>query len=726
MRALTPEKREVVELRYFEGLMPRAIATRLHLPVETVKTRQKRALAELRARLGGRGNDDGPVGLALAFGLRPRSVVARSATTALVTLGGVIVWKKTVLALAALLLVLIAARESLFPPDTPGDGPAPTRAADALDAGAPAPSVASFGGEGAATAAAAERDTTPEAGAPRRSSDGGTVTGRVYVLTNGEEREVKEGTLHIVDWEDGRGSDRSAEIGAGRFAFPLPAGHGVEFGGIETGGRVAEVVEPKSRLADPLERPVDVKVRIVPDTVLRVVDATTGVDLPVVFVRRALDRAASYRHPGPGLRDPGPGRPSPVRIPVAIGDVRSPRASWHVGASGYAWALASVVPRRGGEVRVPLEKAGSVSIHAAGPSLTTWVPVRLCRLAGKHRELVVALPMARDSVLTCDGLVPGRYVASAEVGEWFDKPVVLGTTTFEVVAGQRAEARLEFGAIPDPGTIHLAGELHVPAGWPLEELQMSVELVDTPLAGSGFLFRTFRVGDGLEPVEGAAGHYRFDAGEVQKGYYHVEFPKWFNTTSFRLDSSGAGPLRIEVPPPVTVRIDIEGDRGGFEPFLSTLNWEGQIPGGLKHWSYGTETRDEADAPFEFRVPAGPVSVWPGGNAYCADRFRFEALTSPTRATLRVRPTCRTRVIAMDGARQVPLESDWPCGVHPAGGDGFVRMRTVRDGALEFVVSKAGAYRMSFGPIPSFAPIPSREVTVADSECAEVRLDLVPR
>ena len=48
MRGLSREKRDVVEMRFFEGLMPRAIASRLAVPVETVKTRLKRALAELR------------------------------------------------------------------------------------------------------------------------------------------------------------------------------------------------------------------------------------------------------------------------------------------------------------------------------------------------------------------------------------------------------------------------------------------------------------------------------------------------------------------------------------------------------------------------------------------------------------------------------------------------------------------------------------------------------
>ena len=49
--ALEEPYRSVVLLRYFENLPPRAIARRLGLPVETVRTRLKRAMSQLRARL---------------------------------------------------------------------------------------------------------------------------------------------------------------------------------------------------------------------------------------------------------------------------------------------------------------------------------------------------------------------------------------------------------------------------------------------------------------------------------------------------------------------------------------------------------------------------------------------------------------------------------------------------------------------------------------------------
>ena len=52
--ALRDPYRSAILLRFFEDLAPSAIAERLGTPVETVKTRLKRGLAILRARLGGR------------------------------------------------------------------------------------------------------------------------------------------------------------------------------------------------------------------------------------------------------------------------------------------------------------------------------------------------------------------------------------------------------------------------------------------------------------------------------------------------------------------------------------------------------------------------------------------------------------------------------------------------------------------------------------------------
>src|SRR6185503_16110462 len=52
--ALDEPYRSVVLLRFFEDLPPRRIAERLGVPVETVRTRLRRALAKLREDLDGR------------------------------------------------------------------------------------------------------------------------------------------------------------------------------------------------------------------------------------------------------------------------------------------------------------------------------------------------------------------------------------------------------------------------------------------------------------------------------------------------------------------------------------------------------------------------------------------------------------------------------------------------------------------------------------------------
>ncbi len=107
--ALEEPSRTAVVLRYFEGLPPEALAARLGVPLETVRTRLRRGLARLREELGG--NDDGGARRALAPLLEvppgatapPRSGAATAAAT-----GGVLVGKAATVAAAGALLLLAA------------------------------------------------------------------------------------------------------------------------------------------------------------------------------------------------------------------------------------------------------------------------------------------------------------------------------------------------------------------------------------------------------------------------------------------------------------------------------------------------------------------------------------------------------------------------------------------------------------------------------------------
>jgi RNA polymerase sigma-70 factor (ECF subfamily) len=106
--ALDAPYRDVVLMRYFDGIETSDIAARLGVPVETVRTRLKRAHAMLRSRLGD-DRDGGAWLVALAPVLRgprldappPVDVVPRTATL----LGGILMAKKAAAIAIALLLL---------------------------------------------------------------------------------------------------------------------------------------------------------------------------------------------------------------------------------------------------------------------------------------------------------------------------------------------------------------------------------------------------------------------------------------------------------------------------------------------------------------------------------------------------------------------------------------------------------------------------------------------
>lgn len=105
LRALSEPYRTTLYRRYFEGLTPLAIAADEGLPVNTVKTRLERGLAQLRARLERR---HGPDLRAFAWLLRPASAPAPVLPPLVAgALGGSLLMVKKLPLFAVLLLVLL-------------------------------------------------------------------------------------------------------------------------------------------------------------------------------------------------------------------------------------------------------------------------------------------------------------------------------------------------------------------------------------------------------------------------------------------------------------------------------------------------------------------------------------------------------------------------------------------------------------------------------------------
>ncbi|MEW6743614.1 MAG: RNA polymerase sigma factor [Planctomycetota bacterium] len=145
--ALEEPYRSVVLLRYYEDLPPRDIAERLGVPVETVRTRLKRALTRLRASLDheyrGSRATWGSIVLGMVEGTSAAPALAASATAGKLVAGGLMM--STDMKITASILVVAGAAFTVWQlrgPEEPAAGP---DAPEPTVAAAPLPAVSERG-----------------------------------------------------------------------------------------------------------------------------------------------------------------------------------------------------------------------------------------------------------------------------------------------------------------------------------------------------------------------------------------------------------------------------------------------------------------------------------------------------------------------------------------------------------------------------------------------------
>ena len=269
--ALDEPLRSVMILRFAEELPPREVARRLRIPVETVRTRVKRGLEELRARLDReprKGN--GVWCLALVKGLKigPPSVVGAGFKLLACALPGVLAVSTLKKALVASLVVALAATailvtRELDPLHPPAEVAAPLAAPDATKLSS-SEELANRKADDARSAVASEPAPAPAAAAARTSvllvlrwHDGtpaAGVTARIYSNGAGDfyadafdVRTGDDGTFLVEDVPPGRvsayldrgsaGDCKVAPGEQGRIEITLPRGYDIAGVVVERDGR---------------------------------------------------------------------------------------------------------------------------------------------------------------------------------------------------------------------------------------------------------------------------------------------------------------------------------------------------------------------------------------------------------------------------------------------------------------------------------------------------------
>lgn len=561
---------------------------------------------------------------------------------------------------------------------------------------------------------------TPVPGQLRDSGDESTVVRGTLVLVDarGRESTVSAGTLEL-DITDGGGCETAqVRVIQGCWSAIVPHGHGILPCEVEIDGRTAFFPECEELLSITPGRALALRARFPPPTVMSIVDAETGRDLGDVRLVRVRDFSGQAR-PHPGAYGPGcvvaDGLASPIELPKGRVGRWDLMVEYYAHSPGYAWGRVVVNLRDGGDHVVSLWPGGNAEVEITGTSPVDDMFLRVRSAAAESRQPLAVFRLAGVHTVPIDGLPPGTYLLTAEVGGWWKRALRIAEVTCEVVAGKRTRAVLEIPEVTRPGLVPFAGEVVLPETWSLEGFKLTVTLLDAPLVAMRRTQR-FWMEEAHKKVEGTSGTWPFDAGLVQPGRYQLAVSKTGYIASVVVGSSGVRGVRLKVPPPGHVSVQLLDPRTGKDAAIEEIRWHFQIPEGVTSVALQTVARSSGTRRFEFRAPLGRIQIHPDYDRYIGNDVAVQVVPGLTNVALTLSPMGSILVVLRGAGDRVPGWSGGDTEVLSIDGDGRVVATDERDAGVRVWVNKPGRYRVHLPPIPNFNPIPDHEVSV---ECGRL-------
>jgi len=692
--------REVILLRFWEGRPPREIARALGVPVETARTRLKRATGELRRALDRRFGDRSTWCLALL------PLVAAGKRGGLIAMGGALAMKKSQalvlsIALIAALLSLLAGLVSLADSDPPSE-PDPRAPVVRSDPDPPASLEVTPGGPSAgAGSASAEADARESAGPGRR-----IVRGRVIAVdVRGREHDDLSGSFRLHAW-DGVTEDAfeslDVDVHGGRFETSAPLGLDLYPADLILDERRARPDEPV--LVVKPEGSAVLRATLDPVRILRVF-AENGPELRDLVIRSRSPWEGDRVGPAGGAKGDGvvaSGVDSPYTISSQI------RSFLWVGAPGHAWRSVGGVGSFQGERIVTLERGASLLVRPVGPRPNEPVFVRLY-------DWDVHAGMRLDgSEVRFDGLRPDAYTVAVEIGGR-GSALRLGEARVRLEPGATEEVEIPY-ELPADDRARLTGEVVFPEPYD-DGLRLTLERADS--SAEELHLRS-------DEMERAAPRIvRFDAGNVPPGTWRARVSAgFFFEHVFEMAPSTPSHVRIEIPELAVGVVRVRNARTG-----ALLLPDDVSVGTIDSAGFGTSSRrrvsrDPDTDEYRFRAPLGRVGVYASDQRFFGAGTTPELLPGRNEVTLELEPASTLRVAMIADGREVAVGEMWWQRVSIRSED----RRPYREGGAlwretELVQTlEAGRYRVSFPDLPGYEPIPDAEVTVGDRERAEL---LVP-
>lgn len=626
--------------------------------------------------------------------------------------------------------------------------PRPSRTGDPLPGGNPRNNSGDFTGEENVNSGSpipgrprTGRDRNPTSGGsrPRNSSDVGNnsvsttftgeralVTGTVHLAAGNGRTPVSAGKLFLWSNTENEGIVQlEATVQGGQYSISVPKGHPLNYSSGLADDTPLSVINPSSAPLITGNRQVDVLLGESDQPLLHIVGGDTGEELCGIQVLRISDWNRNTR-PNPGWPTAGDYQVvqdcGPVVLDTRLGPP-GPMVPIHVRADGYAWGRISVDLIGGGSRQIVLDRGTSLGIHLTGDWDRIGSVVRMTTLnAGSQIPYMEASPQGQSNLLA-EGVVPGSYRVSVEIGHWAQSPLVLAEEEIILTSEQPGQIHLHVEE-DDSERVLLGGSIVIPDGWYLPSFTLRVRPIS---AGISVQVETQEIASSTmfsEP-DPLGTRFFWESQPLPIGTYALLILPIGYGHNVETGEEGNLETELVLPEPVAVEVHTLIAGTQFPAMPNLIRWTPVRPPGVPGVGAIPVSSEGGGNVFFFDAPIGSISISCTDAAFEPTYRQVQVIPGQNNVfTLELTPAIGVRVYLFDGETPIPWDIGWHPDFDAVEHNGTVVTRGRIGQAYRILVSQPGTYLLTMPEeMTGFILPPPQMVEVTADEILDIDVPL---
>ena len=555
------------------------------------------------------------------------------------------------------------------------------------------------------------------------------------ILTDelGVEYSSVSGELTVSRWNPDLTSHvGEVKVANGEFEVEVGGYQNLEIDRVVLGGRRASLDDLNVKY--PLDgEPIVVRVHWPRTLFLAVLDEHSGKHLSQVTI--ATSSNLPLRHIAyPGLLTEAAtlltNGTSPIEILDLARDLGRSDQVYFVHSPGYSWKTIHLDLTQGGQRELRLEQGGDLVLHLVGELMEGYPFLRLRHSTNLRGYSYLELPVSGESPIEITGILPGKYRASIEFGDWYAEPQSHGALDVVVEAGIKSKYEIVVAVPPTVVRARLAGTLFLPPAWGFTSFCLKADLDRNETSGPKETH--ILSSSDMEKLAGDDEGWAFDYGEIPTGDYELQFSSVGRPTVLeyltytRLEPAGDEQFECRIPPPGTVVIQVFDELSGEPADLDTLWWKPRVPEGKYMFDLiNCEAVPEKQWYFEFQAPVGQIELRASGSGNGALQEVVDVELGRSEFTYRVSRECPLVIVFLDGTTAVPIGDRWhPRPEHLDGEGSLFYVSSGESSGFQASLSKPGRYVFEMPELEGFEPIPKQTIFVRSGEKTRYVVKLV--